>query len=223
MYLIDLLGHGDNTFEKGFGVHDIPFIQQFIQTEIEGDVPLYIVGNSMGAVPAMAIAKANNVEGVILQAPMIRFDQAATAFVREQNAWYSSLLSKQTIHQGVLGALDAQKIAVEETDITLALPDFNKPVLIFASDIDTVSPHNLWKNYENAFLRVVKVAKRPHGLMTLVGQKEHVEIIRWFEMLNSSKTAISRQSLDQIEDMHLSTQIQSDNKAVAHRDESLPD
>ena len=182
VYLVDLLGHGENTLEKGFGVLDIPFMKQFVLAEIKAEVPLYIVGNSMGSSPAIALAKANNVKGVILQAPMIRFDQAVPAYVKDRNAWYSSFLSNDSLQKGADGALQSRNIKSEETDIADALSNVSKPVLIFASNSDSVSPYNFWKSFESEFVEIVQVERRQHAYMAMIGQSEHMAITSWLNI-----------------------------------------
>lgn len=182
VYLVDLLGHGENTLEKGFGVLDIPFMKQFVLEEIEAKAPLYIVGNSMGSLPALALAKANNVKGIILQAPMIRFDQAVPAYVKDRNAWYSMFLSNDSLQKGVVGALQARNVKAEETSIAETLSNVSKPVLIFASNTDNVSPYSFWKNFESEFVEVVQVERRQHAYMAMIGQSEHIVMTKWLDI-----------------------------------------
>jgi pimeloyl-ACP methyl ester carboxylesterase len=188
VYLVDLLGHGENTRDKGFGVLDIPFLSRFVLDEIEADVPLYIVGNSMGSLPTLALAEAEHVKGIILQAPMIRFDQAVPAYVNDRNAWYASFLSNDSLRQGAFAALQARKIRAEQTNIADALLNARKPVLIFASSTDNVSPYRLWKGFENEYVDIVQVEQREHAYMSMIGQSEHVAINSWLKLLMSSST-----------------------------------
>lgn len=186
VYLVDLLGHGENTLEKGFGVLDIPFMSKFMSDEIEADVPLYIVGNSMGSLPTLALAEAEHVKGVILQAPMIRFDQAVPAYVNDRGAWYASFLSNDSLRQGAFAALQARKISAEQTNIADALSIIRKPVLIFASNTDNVSPYNLWKDFENKYVNIVQVEQRQHAYMSMIGQSEHSAIDSWLKRLTTA-------------------------------------
>jgi hypothetical protein len=183
VFLVDLLGHGDSLAKKGFGVNDSEYLLDFIDTEIGSDEPLYIVGNSMGSISAITISKKRQITGVILQAPMIQFDDAVPAYALDSPQWYSVFLSDSTLRKAAIEALAERGIKPDQTNTSLLLNETNTAVLIFASNTDNVSPHQHFAMFDYNNVEVIEVKNRHHAYMSIIGQDEHVVILEWLNNL----------------------------------------
>ena len=175
----DLLGHGDSSGEISFGVTSAQIINELVNnTNIE--FPLYVLGNSMGAVTAANLAKDNDkISGVILQAPMTLFDKATVNYVSSYSPIISMLFSDKTIRKSAIKALDNANISVEQTDIKPVLSQLNMPVMILASNSDTVAPFSYFEPLSSNTISVFKVEERSHPGMNVIANSDHLYIQEW--------------------------------------------
>jgi len=159
----DLLGHGDSSGKISFGVKSAQIINELLKNKADIEYPLYVLGNSMGAVAASYLAKENdNISGIILQAPMTLFDRATVNYALSYSPMVSMLFSEQTIRQSAIKALDKANVSVEQTDIKEILSGVNIPVMILASDNDLVAPFAYFKHLSNNKISVFKVNSYLH-------------------------------------------------------------
>ena len=186
VYVLDLLGHGELKTAKGFGVTDSEYIQRFIETELDGSKPIIAVGNSMGGLVATALVKQNVANGAILQAPMIRFDNAILGYIRDRKPWYSFILSDKVLKDAANSALDEIGISLEQTNTVGLLKDTISPMLIFSSNIDSVSPYTTFSHLNGKNIKVVEINDVEHPYMSMIGQFEHEKISDWLA-INFSK------------------------------------
>jgi len=187
VFIPDLLGHGESNQAKGFGVKDVDYLLDFINREISQNTPLLIVGNSMGALPALNLATKVTSLGIILQAPMIRFDKAVPAYLNDNSPWYQFLLSDQVLADGAAAALVNADIELSSTDISTSLSTTSTPTLIFASNTDSVAPYAKYQTFDSDLIKVIEVKNRQHAYMSMIGQQEHKVIVDWMEKLGGGK------------------------------------
>jgi len=179
VYLLDLMGHGDYSVSKGFGVNDVDYIASFIQHNLDASLPIIAVGNSMGGLVASYLASQKHVDLAILQAPMTQFDEGLRGHLQERQPWYRFLLTDNTINKGAAKALSEVGISNSQTNSIVLLKQTPTPILIFASNTDSVSPYSAFEGLSSPLIEVVKVEDVEHAYMSMIGQGEHNKITRW--------------------------------------------
>lgn len=177
--MLDLLGHGELVATKGFGVTDSEYIQRFIDTELDNTQPIIAVGNSMGGLVATSLLNQKAVDGAILQAPMIRFDNALLGYVRDRKPWYNFLLSDNLLKDAANSALYEVGVSLEQTNTIGLLKNSNAPLLIFSSNIDRVAPYTDYAPLHGNNINVIEINKVEHPYMSMIGQFEHEKILNW--------------------------------------------
>jgi pimeloyl-ACP methyl ester carboxylesterase len=179
----DLLGHGQSTVDQmGFGVRDADLITALLDSlpQRETPKPLYLAGLSMGTVAAAHVAKQrDDVDGLILFAPMTPMDEATNAMLE---AWYpqlSKLMPTESVREGVMGAMQRQDIDLADTDLKQLLPQLDVPTLIIASDMDTVAPYERYLPLESAERTLIMAPGRHHITVGIVDNELHQHISAW--------------------------------------------
>lgn len=183
VYIFDLLGHGDLQIAKGFGVNDVDYIQRFIQNELLNEAPVIVLGHSMGGLVASYLVNENFADAAILQGPMTRFDTSLQGYFNDSKPWYRFLISDTTLKSAAAQALDAVNLQIEQTNTLDLLKESTSPYLIFASNIDTVSPYrvfaDLTKKNMKSNIDVIKIDNVEHAYTSTIGQYEHEHILTW--------------------------------------------
>ncbi|MBL4774174.1 MAG: alpha/beta fold hydrolase [Alcanivoracaceae bacterium] len=177
----DLLGHGDSDGEISFGVNDSQIINELLQNKSDIEYPLYLLGNSMGAVTASYLASNNDISGLILLAPMTKFDEAAVNYALSYSPIISTFFSEEVIRRGAIEALNEANISVEQTNIKPIVSALNVPVIIFASTNDKVAPFSYFDSLSSLKISVIKVNDRSHPSMSIIGTQEHLYIQEWLK------------------------------------------
>lgn len=178
-YIFDLLGHGDLHVDKGFGVKDAKYIQRFIESELDAEDPILAVGNSMGGVVATYLVNQNVVDAAILQAPMTQFDISLQGYFVDRAPWYGFLLSNSTLMSAANEALKEVGLTVNQTNTIDMLKISNSPFLIFASNIDNVSPYSAFAKLNLDNINIIEIDQVEHAYMSMIGQFEHEQIVKW--------------------------------------------
>jgi len=179
VYIFDLLGHGELKTNKGYGIKDAQYLQRFIMNSIDTTKPIIAVGNSMGGLVATTLLHKGVVDGAILQAPMTRFDESLVNYIRDREPWYSPLLSDDTLETAARTALKKKGLDISETDTISLLKEIAAPVLVFASNIDGVSPYDKFALLNRDNIEVVEIDQVEHAYMAMIGQYEHERISLW--------------------------------------------
>ena len=165
MIAFDLFGHGESQSDFVFGAKE-----HELYTKILGDInaneaitkPIVTVGHSMGGVPAAnVLSESELVDGAILLAPMIRFDQAAKLYLSYKSPMLNGVLSND-MDDIVSKAMATKNIDPQSTDISLTIANTRKPVLIVNSDVDTVSPIDKFSNLKSEFIQQKIFKGRSH-------------------------------------------------------------
>ncbi|WP_444900691.1 alpha/beta hydrolase [Microbulbifer sp. VAAC004] len=180
----DLLGHGESSGIKEYGVHDSKLINLFINNLIEAEViksdDFYIVGNSMGALTAIYVSNLRtDIKGVILLAPMPQFDQALYNHSKVTHPILSKIIPEQDIRKGASLVLKKNNINLEDTNIIPLIQSSKIPILLISSDTDRIAPYSDYKGLTQDNIDLVKIHNRNHQSMTTIGDDEHISIIRW--------------------------------------------
>ncbi|GLP95868.1 alpha/beta fold hydrolase [Paraferrimonas sedimenticola] len=169
----DLLGHGNSPSQyPGFGVHDAPLLAQIIEKHaVEG--PVWLHGNSMGAVVALhTVQHYPKTAGLVLNAPMLRFDKAVVNFVERYGPSYARWLSQETIAEGAQLLTAKAGVPIEQTAADELLTKVPIPSLVFASAKDKVSPLDAFESVDNSLVELVQVQRLTHmGMATIDSQQ----------------------------------------------------
>ncbi|WGL16981.1 alpha/beta fold hydrolase [Microbulbifer bruguierae] len=178
----DLLGHGESEGRLGFGITDGEYLNELLDAQAGPSRPIFLVGNSMGALAALELTKhRTDITGVILQAPMLPFDEAAVRIARQFSPLRSALIPDNSIRQGAITALEHRGLTIADTDIRPALTKSAVPILLLASPDDTVSPLSYFSDIQGPQLSVVQIPERSHFGMALIGQQQHATIHAWLQ------------------------------------------
>ncbi|USD37783.1 MULTISPECIES: alpha/beta hydrolase [Ferrimonas] len=175
----DLPGHGGSHSDFSFGTQDGRLLSAWLDDQSQLTYPLYLFGNSMGAVAAAHLAAArNDVSGLILQAPMLGLEQSVLNFPRP---WYLGWIPDDSMRQGARQALTTLSLQESQLDIRQLLPELALPTLIFASDGDAVSPYAELQPLRSNRIKVVNVPNLTHPQLALIGNAEHRQIQAWLQ------------------------------------------
>ncbi|RUO48044.1 alpha/beta hydrolase [Pseudidiomarina donghaiensis] len=178
----DLLGHGDSAGAKTFGVIDSYVINEIIAKEHSPQRNLYLLGNSMGAVAATRIASMrDDVHGLILQAPMLNFDEAVLRYSSSNYPFLAGLIGEDAILNGASSALAEVNLTASDTNILPMLASLSVPTLILTSSADEVSPYAAFAQLTSEQLSVKNLPNRNHPSMAIVGNDSSEIILNWLE------------------------------------------
>ena len=179
--LPDLLGHGESSSGMRFGVEDSELISELIDQRGSAGRPLIIVGNSLGALAATRLLELrNDIDGLLLQAPMVAFDQAAVNYMNAYSPGLSALIPDTSIREGALEALHDAGVTLEDTDIAAILArNSSTPTLIMVSASDPVSPPGAFKAIASEKVLVIEVRARSHPAMSVISQDDDALIQPW--------------------------------------------
>lgn len=181
--LPDLLLSGDSGTGRQFGAMDGEVIDELITSIKHPDASVLIVGNSMGAVAATRLANLrDDIDGVLLQAPMERFDTAAENYMHAYSPILSSLIPRSSVAKGARMALEKSGTQLEQTDIIPLLQRQETPTLILVSDGDPVSRPEYFQGVNNKYISVVTVARRSHPSMSVINQQDSKIIEAWMDL-----------------------------------------
>jgi len=180
----DLLGHGESDGTKGYGVVDSEIISNLIDdVAYKNSIKkknIYLLGNSMGALTAARISSSRqDISGLILQAPMVKFDQAAYNYAKSGFPLLSKIISESNIREGAALALARANIKIDDTKIKPLLISSQTPILIFASSSDSVAPHTEYQDITDRNIKLVILNDRSHPSMVAIGQDEHKVLSEW--------------------------------------------
>lgn len=176
----DMLGHGESEGGISFGIKDGEILNELLDSQPELQRPLYLFGSSMGAIAATHLASNRfDVDGVILQAPMTRFDDSAVNSIQYASPILARLVTARSIRKGASKALRAADMSLARTDIKPALSALEVPVLILASSTDTIAPFSYFNDFASSNISVVEIADRSHYSMVVIDQLDHEHILRW--------------------------------------------
>ena len=187
--LPDLLGHGDSSPGVRFGVEDSKIINELIDKLDHSEKDILIVGNSLGAVAAtLLMDMRRDIGGIVLQAPMIRFDQAAVNYIDAYSPFLSTLIPRASIEKGAGKALKGAGVKLEQTDIIPLLVRSEIPTLILVSTSDPVAPPESYKEISNGYISVAEVSARSHPSMAVITQQDDEIVQGW--LVGKANTAL---------------------------------
>ncbi|OFC72286.1 hypothetical protein BFC18_03225 [Alteromonas confluentis] len=178
----DLMGQGESQAPLGFGVRDGDLLAEFIEQIIPvADEPVYLVGHSMGALAAVKTARQMDaISGLILLAPMDRFDRATIGVAHMFKPRLSKLVPDSSIKAGAELALSRAGITLEQTDMFADLPALSVPILTYGSGMDLASNirrTERWQGLNN----VTRVINNNETHMSVIGisDTEHAVLKDW--------------------------------------------
>ena len=184
----DLLGHGKSSGDKGYGVKDSLILDQLLSSREDNGLPKLIIGYSLGAITAVALAEhRQDVYALLLKAPMVRFDEATINFSKSYPNIISTFFSEETIREGAIKALVQAKVSLAQTDILPSISQIKIPTLIMASSNDRISPFSYFEPYHSQNATLVDLDNRSHIGMGVISDQENVYIKKW---LNSKTNKI---------------------------------
>jgi pimeloyl-ACP methyl ester carboxylesterase len=176
----DLLGHGESSPGIRFGIEDSDVLSELLDTlEVSGK-PIFVVGNSLGAVAATRLLNLrNDIDGLVLQAPMVVFDQAVVNYANAYSPFSSSFIPDSSIRTGAVKALKDAGVRLEQTNIVPTLSNGKIPVLILVSTNDPVAPPYSYSPISSELISVVEVSGRSHPSMSVINQQDNEVIQSW--------------------------------------------
>jgi pimeloyl-ACP methyl ester carboxylesterase len=184
----DLLGHGESSPGIRFGIEDSDILSELLDKLDVSSKPIFVVGNSLGAVAAtQLLTSRTDIDGLVLQAPMVEFDQAVVNYANAYSPFYSSFIPDSSIGTGAVKALKDADVTLEQTNIVSTLPNSERPVLIIVSTNDPVAPPTSYTPISSALISVVEVSGRSHPSMSIINQQDNEVIQSWL-----SKNAVQR-------------------------------
>jgi hypothetical protein len=133
----------------------------------------------MGGLVATSLRNKKAVNCAILQAPMIRFDNALWEHVRDRRPWYNFLLTDNLLKVAANSALDEVGVSLEHANTVGLLKNCTAPLLIFTSIIDGVQPYTAFAPLHGNNIKVVEINEVEHPYVSIIGQFEHEEISNW--------------------------------------------
>jgi len=183
----DLLGSGESDGVLSFGVRDSRILSQLLDSRPEISAPLYVLGNSMGALAATHLAVSRkDLRGLILQAPMPVFDRAVVNYIESYSPRLAWCLTERAMKEGAVSALAHAGVSLAQTDIRPLVASLPIPVLILASDEDPVAPFEEYRSLEGRAVSVARVEKRGHAGMAVIGGSEAEIIDHWLPTVSRS-------------------------------------
>jgi pimeloyl-ACP methyl ester carboxylesterase/uncharacterized protein YceK len=178
----DLLGNGESGGELSFGVRDSRILSELLDSRPHTSMPLYVLGNSMGALAATHLAVLRkDVHGLILQAPMPVFDRAVVSYIENYSPRLAWWLTERAMKRGAMSAIARAGVSLEQTDIKPLVASLSIPVLILASTEDPVAPYEEYRLLAGRNVSVARVDGRGHAGMAVIGGGEAEIIHRWLE------------------------------------------
>jgi pimeloyl-ACP methyl ester carboxylesterase len=176
----DLLGHGESSPGIRFGIEDSDILSELLDKIDVSGKPIFVVGNSLGAVAATQLLNLrNDIDGLVLQAPMVVFDQAVVNYANAYSPFYSSFIPDSSIGTGAVKALKDADVTLEQTNIVSTLPNSERPVLILVSTNDPVAPPYSFSPLSSELISVVEVSGRSHPSMSVINQQDNEVIQSW--------------------------------------------
>lgn len=179
----DMMGQGESSAPLGFGVLDGKLLAEFIQSTVSvAEEPVFLVGHSMGALAAVKTARElDMIAGLVLLAPMDRFDLATVGVAHTFKPKLSKLIPDASIKAGATLALERAGLTVEQTDMFADLPKLSVPILTYGSDKDLVS--NIRKKANWQYPNVTRVVNDSESHMSVIGinDQEHLVLMQWLE------------------------------------------
>ena len=137
----DLLGQGESGGQLSFGIKDAAVLDELMAQQALQDAPIYVLGNSLGSVAATYLTTRRKTDGLILLAPMPRFDRAAVSYIKNYSPLLAWWLTGNSIRDGAIQALAQAQVELQQTDIKPLIASLQTPVLILASPEDPVAPY----------------------------------------------------------------------------------
>ncbi|MBD3585002.1 alpha/beta hydrolase [Salinimonas sp. HHU 13199] len=179
----DLPGHGEANSQRSYGVADGREMADFISTELkDAPRPLIVVGHSMGALAAVNAARESQAaDGLVLLAPMQRFDKASLGVAQTFSPWLNMLVPDSSIEAGAELALTRGGVTMAQTDMLPAIPLLGVPTLVYGAQTDPVSNISNEGGWQYPHVQRYVNDEESHVSPIMVGQKEHEMFVDWFE------------------------------------------
>ncbi|WP_084643936.1 alpha/beta hydrolase [Ferrimonas futtsuensis] len=176
----DLGGHGQSDGPFSFGVKDAPLLSLWLDAQEDLERPLYLFGNSMGAVAALHLASIReDVAGLIFQAPMLELETGVRAYQRSFASAPMRMIADEDLEEGVGLALHRLGLSPSQLSCRQLMRESSLPALILASDEDPFAPFGVLQPLQGDAVQVENLPGLDHLQMGLIGPGQHGPISRW--------------------------------------------
>ncbi|SEB01069.1 Alpha/beta hydrolase family protein [Alkalimonas amylolytica] len=195
--LPDLLGHGDSSPGLGFGIKDAQLLKQIIHKHHEPAKPLLVTALSMGAYTAAHLQHQLDVDGMILIAPSIRFDDAVSLYPQLSGSRWHRLVPEASLRKGAELALKKANISLAQTNL-LDYPPLSRS-LVLLSDQDPIAPYEHYLAWSDLpHIELFNLTEYSHFLLMTLTPDTHEMIFRWLKQLEplAAQTAHKLQQPD---------------------------
>jgi len=186
----DLMGEGASKAPFGAGVKDAESLRALIESKAVQALPkpLIIAGHSLGALAAMKTAQVSPVQGVMLFAPMRRFDQASLAVSQVFAPFRSRFVPDAMIISGAQLTLERAGVSLAQTDMLNDVGELSLPILVYGSSADTISNLDEKQRWRKAGVTRIDVPEENHLSVVGIDETEHQAITQWLSAnFNSDK------------------------------------
>ncbi len=155
-----------------FGLDSVSPIVSLINREQPKNVKL--IGFSMGAVAAHAVARQVENAELHLVAPMTNFEQSTLGVwdVWTRDSFYKFFVSHETLKDAVRLVHERAQFSAQDIDITHAAPNSSTPAHIYISSSDSVTPAQNWQGVESNAWQFHEYAGLNHLEMITLLQKD---------------------------------------------------
>ncbi|WP_158677951.1 hypothetical protein [Pseudoalteromonas sp. T1lg76] len=155
-----------------FGLDSVSPIISMINREQPKNVKL--IGFSMGAVAAHAVAQHVENAELHLVAPMTNFEQSALGVwnVLARDSYYRFFVSQETLKEAVGLVHQRAQLSPQDIDITRAATNSATPAHIYISSSDTVTPAQNWQGIKSKAWRLHEYPGLNHMEMVTLLQND---------------------------------------------------
>ncbi|WP_462156974.1 hypothetical protein [Pseudoalteromonas sp. GB56] len=155
-----------------FGLDSVSPIVSLINREQPKNVKL--IGFSMGAVAAHAVARRVGNAELHLVAPMTNFEQSTLGIwdFLARDSLYRFFVSQETLKDAVGLVHERAQFSAQDIDITRAAPSSSTPAHIYISSSDSVTPAQNWQGIESNAWQFHEYAGLNHLEMVTLLQKD---------------------------------------------------
>ena len=161
----------DNTANFNFGLgYKSPIVAEIQRLQPE---KVHLVGFSMGALAATAVASEIDNAKLYLIAPMTDFENSAKAIFDSQyrDKIYANFVSQKTLEDAIQIVFEKSATTSSDIDLVSKLTKVKSPTFIYGSVTDSVVEHSVLDNFLNSRVNVNTYSGLNHWeMMALLNQ-----------------------------------------------------
>ncbi|NQZ21587.1 MAG: hypothetical protein HRT53_05960 [Colwellia sp.] len=173
-----LIPGADKSERFAFGLEYIsPIVAEIKRRQAD---KVHLIGFSMGAVAAQAVAAETDNAQLYLIAPMTNFKQATKAIwdIYHSKKYYAKLISTGNIEDAVAIVFDKLNISPADINIIEKMQGSKTPTYVYASNQDKIALAADWNNVNSGNISVKKYQQLTHlEMMSLLEQNLMIDFV----------------------------------------------